>query len=106
MVRGSSAWVQDLDRIAEGASGTARAGKRVAEVARAIADLSGRITQSLEQAKEGAVASTRETEPVAAAAGHQVKAIDNLARGANELTILAGHLAEAVRLVQGENGHQ
>jgi len=106
VVRGSSAWVQDLDRIAEGASGTARAGKRVAEVARTIADLSGRITQSLEQAKEGAVASTKETEPVAAAAGHQVKAIDDLARGASELTTLASHLADAVRLVRGENGHQ
>jgi methyl-accepting chemotaxis protein len=106
VVRGSSAWVQDLDRIAEGASGTARAGKRVAEVARTIADLSGRITQSLEQAKEGAVASTKETEPVAAAASHQVKAIDDLARGASELTTLASHLADAVRLVRGENGHQ
>jgi hypothetical protein len=68
--------------------------------------LSGRITQSLEQAKEGAVASTKETEPVAAAAGHQVKAIDDLARGASELTTLASHLADAVRLVRGENGHQ
>jgi methyl-accepting chemotaxis protein len=106
VVRGSSGWVLDLDRIAEGASSTARSGKRVAEVARAIADLSGRITQSLEQAREGAVASTRETEPVAAAAGHQVTAMDNLARGANELSTLAGHLAEAVRLVRGENGHQ
>ena len=105
VVRGSSTWVQDLDRIGEAASGTARAGKRVADVARAIADLSGRITRSLEQAKEGAVASTRETEPVAAAAGHQVKAMDNLARGASELTILAGQLADAVRLVRGENGH-
>ena len=105
VVRGSSSWVQDLDRIAEAASGTARAGKRVAEVARAIAELSGRITQSLQEAKEGAAASTRESEPVAAAAGSQLKAIDNLARGASELTALAGHLAEAVRLVRGENGH-
>jgi methyl-accepting chemotaxis protein len=105
VVRGSSEWVQDLDRIAEAALGTARAGKRVAEVARAIADLSGRITKSLEQAKDSAVASTRETEPVAVAAGHQLKAIDNLARGASELTALAGHLAEAVRVVRGENGH-
>jgi methyl-accepting chemotaxis protein len=105
VVRGSSAWVQDLDRIAEAASGTARAGKRVAEVASAIANLSGRITQSLEQAKEGAVVSTRETQPVAAAAGHQLKAIDTLARGATELRTLAGQLAEAVRLVRGENGH-
>ena len=105
VVRGSSVWVQDLDRIAEAASGTARAGKRVAEVARAIAELSGRIMESLEHAKEGAVASTRETEPVAAAASHQLKAIDNLARGASELTTLAGLLAEAVRRVRGENGH-
>jgi hypothetical protein len=51
------------------------------------------------------VASTRETEPVAVAAGHQLKAIDNLARGASELSALAGHLAEAVRVVRGENGH-
>jgi methyl-accepting chemotaxis protein len=105
VVRGSSVWVQDLDRIAEAASGTARAGKRVGEVARAIAELSGRIMESLEQAKEGAVASTRETEPVVAAAGHQLKAIDDLARGASELTTLAGLLAEAVRRVRGENGH-
>jgi methyl-accepting chemotaxis protein len=105
VVRGSSAWVQDLDRIAEAASGTARAGKHVAEVARAIAELSGRIMQSLEQAKQGAVASTRETEPVAEAAGHQLEAIDNLARGASELATLAGLLADAVRRVRGENGH-
>src|SRR5467141_1626770 len=104
VAQSSAAWVQDLDRIAEAASGTARAGKRVAEVARAIAELSGRITQSLEEAKEGAVASTRETAPVAAAAGDQLKAIDNLARGASELTTLAGHLAKAVRFVRGENG--
>lgn len=105
VVRGSSAWVQDLDGIAEAASGTARAGKRVADVARAIAELSGRITQSLEQAREAAVASTRETEPVAAAAAHQLTAIENLVRGAGELTALAGYLAEAVRLVRGGNGH-
>ena len=105
VVRGSSSWVQDLDLIAEAGSGTARAGKRVAEVARAIAELSGRITQSLQQAKEGAAASTRESEPVANAARNQLKAIDNLARGASELAALAGHLAEAVRVVRGENGH-
>ena len=105
VVRASASWVGDLDHIAEAASGTARAGKRVAEVARAIAELSGRITQSLEQAKEGAVASTRETEPVAAAAGHQLKAIENLTRGAIELTTLAEQLTETVRVVRGENGH-
>jgi methyl-accepting chemotaxis protein len=104
VVHGSAAWVQDLDRIAEAASGTARAGKRVADVARAIAELSGRITESLSQGKQGADASTRETEAVAAAAAEQLKAIENLAHGTGELATLAQHLAQAVRLVQGEDG--
>src|SRR5213082_581155 len=43
VVQGSSAWVADLSQIAAAATGTARAGKRVAELARGIADLSGRI---------------------------------------------------------------
>ena len=105
VVHGSASWVEDLGRIAEAASGTARAGKRVAEVARSIADLSGRISQSLAQGKEGAEASTRETGVVAAAAAQQLKAIESLRHGATELATIAQHLAQAVRLTRGENGH-
>jgi len=105
VVQGSSGWVRDLDGIAEAASGTARAGKQVAEVARAITDLTGRISQSLVQGRAGAETSTREMEPVATAAAGQLKAIEILTRGANELTGLAQQLADAVRLVRGENGH-
>ncbi len=105
VVHGSASWVEDLGRIAEAASGTARAGKRVAEVARSIADLSGRISQSLAQGKEGAEASTRETGAVAAAAAQQLKAIESLRHGATELATIAQHLAQAVRLTRGENGH-
>jgi methyl-accepting chemotaxis protein len=105
VVRGSSAWVQDLDGIAEAASGTARAGKRVGDVARAITDLSARIAQSLAQGKEGAETSTREMEPVAAAAERQLKAIDSLTRGAGELAALAQQLTDAVRLVRGDDPH-
>jgi methyl-accepting chemotaxis protein len=104
VVHGSTAWVRDLDQIAEAASGTARAGKRVGEVARAIADLSARISQSLDQAKQGAEASTQESEGVASAASKQLKAIDNLAHGAGELADLAQHLAQAVRLVKERDG--
>jgi methyl-accepting chemotaxis protein len=104
VVHGSTAWVRDLDQIAEAASGTARAGKRVGDVARAIAELSARIGQSLDQAKQGAEASTRETEGVASAAGKQLKAIDNLAHGAGELADLAEHLARAVHLVRERDG--
>jgi methyl-accepting chemotaxis protein len=104
VVQGSSAWVADLSHIAAAASGTARAGKRVAELARGIADLSGRIGASLEQARVGAQASAAETEAVAAAAAEQLKAIAELTHGAAELTQLADNLAKAVRFVRGENG--
>ena len=104
VVQGSTDWVQDLTRIAEGASGTARAGKRVADLAHGIRERAGTIGKSLEQAKGGAHASTQEAEAVAAAAAEQLQAIEGLARGATELAALADHLARAVRFVRGENG--
>ncbi len=104
MVQSSGTWVQDLDRITEAAAGTARAGKRVAEVARANAELSGRMLQTLEQARDVASTSSREAEAVAAAASEQLRAIEDLARGATELSSLADRLSQAVRFVRGENG--
>ncbi len=101
----SGAWVHDLDAIAEAATGTARAGKRAEELARGIAELASRNAQSLERARTGAQSSTEEAETVAAAAAEQLRAIEELAHGAGELAALAGHLAQAVRFVRGENGH-
>src|SRR2546429_205739 len=43
VVQGSTDWVQDLTRIAEAASGTARAGKRVADLAHGIRERAGTI---------------------------------------------------------------
>src|SRR5947209_10067081 len=104
VVQGSTDWVKDLSRIAEAASGTARAGKRVADLAHGIRERAGTIGRSLEQAKGGARSSTQEAEAVAAAAAEQLQAIEGLARGATELAALADHLAKAVRFVRGENG--
>jgi methyl-accepting chemotaxis protein len=104
MVQTSGTWVQDLDRIAEAAAGTARAGKRVAEVARATAELAGRILQTLEQARDAATTSSHETEAVAAAAAEQLRAIEDLAHGATELSALADRLSQAIRFVRGGNG--
>src|SRR5947209_510045 len=84
VVRGSTDWVHDLTRIAEAAGGTARAGKRVADLARGISERAGRISQSLEQAKGSAHSSSQEAEAVAAAA-EQLHAIEGLADGATEL---------------------
>ena len=106
VVRSSSDWVQDLTRIAEAAGGTARAGKRVADLAHGIREQSARISQSLEQAKAGAHSSTQEAEAVAAAAAEHLQAIEGLAHGATELAALADNLARAVRFVRGDNGRQ
>jgi methyl-accepting chemotaxis protein len=104
VAQGSAGWLQDLSLIGEGATGTARAGKRVAELAHGIADQAAKISDALAQAKAGAQSSTQEAEAVAAAAAEQLKAIEGLARGASELASLADHLAKAVRFVRGENG--
>jgi methyl-accepting chemotaxis protein len=106
VVRSSTDWVQDLSHIAEAASGTARAGKQVADLARGIGERAAKISQSLEQAKAGAHASTQEAEAVAAAAAEQLQAIEGLANGATELAALADNLARAVRFVRGANGRQ
>src|SRR6266568_958741 len=85
VAQGSTTWLEDLSRIAAAAAGTARAGKRVAELAHGIADQAGTIGGALGQAKAGAQTSTQEAEAVAAAAAEQRKAIEGLARGAAEL---------------------
>jgi len=86
------------------AAGTARAGQRVGDVARANADVAGRVVDGLRQGHAGAQTSTQETEAVAAAAAEQLRAIEDLAQGATQLSSLAENLQRAVRFVRGENG--
>jgi len=106
VVQNSADWVKDLDRIAEAAAETARAGKRVADVGRHSADLAARITQTLGQARTAAQTSSQEAEAVAAAASEQLRAIEDLAHGATELSALADKLHQALRFMRGENGHR
>ena len=103
VVQSSSGWVQDLDRITEAAAGTARAGQRVGEVARANAEIAGKVVDGLRQGHSGARESTQETEAVAAAAAEQLRAIEDLAQGATQLSSLAENLTRAIRFVRGEN---
>jgi methyl-accepting chemotaxis protein len=105
VVQNSGAWVQDLDRIGEAAVETARAGKQVAELGRHGAELATKITASLGQAGAAAQSSSREAEAVAAAAAEQLRAIEDLAKGATELSALAQQLAQALRFIRGGNGH-
>src|SRR6185437_3784258 len=86
VVQTSTSWVQDLDRINEAAVGTAKAGQRVGEVARANADIAVKVVEGLRQGHAGARESTQETEAVAAAAAEQLRAIEDLAQGATQLS--------------------
>ena len=106
VVQNSAAWLQDLDRIADAAAETARAGKQVAEVGRQSAQLATKITETLGQARSGAQTSSQEAQAVAAAAAEQLRAIQDLAHGATELSALAEQLAQALRFIRGENGHR
>lgn len=101
VVATSTGLLPELDRIAELSSGTARAGKRMAEVARANVDRAARMAQSLTQAEAGTGASAQEAEAVAAAAAEQLRAIEDLARGATELATLVERLSQAVDFVRG-----
>jgi len=105
VVQNSADWVQDLDRIADAAAETARAGKQVAEIGRHSAELASKITETLGQARTAAQTSSQEAEAVAAAAAEQLKAIEDLAHGATELSALADQLSQALRFIRGGNGH-
>ena len=104
VVQSAAEWVIELNRITEAAGGTARAGKHMADLARANAELAARIAQSLTQAKAGAQLSSQEAQTVAAAAAEQLRAIEELARGATELAQLSTDLSRTVHFVRGHDG--
>jgi methyl-accepting chemotaxis protein len=104
VVQTSGDWLRDLDTIAAGATETARAGKRVADGARANAQLAARMAEALARAQQGAQSSNQEAQAVAAAAAEQLRAIEDLAQGATELSTVADKLARALALVRGGNG--
>jgi hypothetical protein len=68
-------------------------------------ELAAKITESLLQARGGAQTSSQEAEAVAAAAAEQLRAIQDLAHGAAELSALAEQLSQALRFIRGGNGH-
>ncbi|HYR30590.1 MAG TPA: methyl-accepting chemotaxis protein [Gemmatimonadales bacterium] len=104
VVQSAAEWVTELNQITEAAGGTARAGKHMAELARANAELAARIAQALTQAKTGAQLSSQEAQTVAAAAAEQLRAIEELARGATELAQLSTDLSRTVHFVRGHDG--
>jgi methyl-accepting chemotaxis protein len=104
VVQQSGAWLKDLEEIMESAGATVKAGKRVAELARTSAELSGRLGESLEQARQGAQTSRAEAETVAGAGTAQLRAIEELGREAGALQGMVDRLSRALLLVGGGNG--
>ncbi len=98
---GSQQWATDLQTIADAAAATSRAGRRVVETARASTDVAAQMMAALSQAEAGAQGSAQEATAVAAAAAEQLRAIEDLARGATELSGVADRLALAVRFARG-----
>jgi len=101
VVQGSANWVKDLDAIAEAATGSGRAGRRVAELAQGIAELSGRLSVSLEQQKEAALVPAREADASAASAAQQTEAVQALRHAAAEFILATQELARAVAELRG-----
>jgi methyl-accepting chemotaxis protein/putative methionine-R-sulfoxide reductase with GAF domain len=104
VVESSTTLLPDLERIADVSANTARAGKRVADVARATVDRAARMVQTLTEAAAGGSASADEAEAVAAAAAEQLRAIEDLSQGATELATVSERLVQAVGFVRGTEG--
>jgi methyl-accepting chemotaxis protein len=98
---GSGKWVGDLQVVAEAAAATSRAGHRVAEAARASTDVAAGMAAALAQAGGGAGGSSQEAAAVAAAAAEQLRAIEELAQGATELSGVADRLTRAIHFARG-----
>ena len=98
---GSAQWVGDLQAVAEAAAATSRAGRRVADAARASAAVAADMAAALAQAEGGAGGSSQEAAAVAAAAAEQLRAIEDLAQGATELSGVADRLTRAIRFARG-----
>jgi methyl-accepting chemotaxis protein len=97
----SGRWVGDLQVVADAAAATSRAGHRVAEAARASTDVAAGMAAALAEAGGGAGGSSQEAAAVAAAAAEQLRAIEELAQGATELSGVADRLTRAIHFARG-----
>lgn len=100
---GSTQWVSDLQAVADAAAATSRAGRRVAEAARASTDVAAGMATALKEAEGGAGGSSQEAAAVAAAAAEQLRAIEDLAQGATELSGVADRLTRAIHFARGDD---
>ncbi len=96
----STLWGGDLDRIVEAAESVAEAGERITGTARENARRAADTATALVGARADAAHAATETDAVAAANSHQVRAIESMGDAAGQLREMAHELTTAVAAVR------
>ncbi len=94
-------WIGELEGIVRSAETTAHLSNRMVEFPRRNAERTAEMQAMLSEVKGAAQASAGEAKVVAAAAAEQLKAIEDLANSAVELSASAERLAAATRFLKG-----
>jgi methyl-accepting chemotaxis protein len=93
--------IGELEGIVRAAETAAHLSSRMVEFPRRNAERAAAMQAALTEVRGAAQTSAEEAKVVAAAAGEQLAAIESLARGAIQLSVAAGQLADATRFVRG-----
>ena len=94
-------WIAELEGIVRAAETAAHLSSRMVEFPRRNAERTAEMQAVLAEVKAAAASSSGEAKVVAAAAAEQLKAIEDLAQSAVELSANAERLAAAARFVKG-----
>ncbi|HEX9727305.1 MAG TPA: methyl-accepting chemotaxis protein [Gemmatimonadales bacterium] len=97
----SERWREELGAIVDSAEEARRAGERMVDVPRSSMDLAGKAATVLGQAKRSAGRSADEAAAVARETADQRSTVEELERGARELSGVADQLAHGIRFIQG-----
>ncbi len=94
-------WIAELEGIVRAAETAAHLSSRMLEFPRRNAERTAEMQAVLAEVKAAAASSAGEAKVVSAAAAEQLKAIEDLAQSAMELSASAERLAAATRFVKG-----
>ena len=101
VAQASTHWIAALEGIVRAAETAAHLSNRMVEFPRRNAERTAEMQVMLSEVKAAAQASAGEAKVVAAAAAEQLKAIEDLANSAVELSASAERLAAATRFLKG-----
>lgn len=100
----SGRWGQELGEVVQSADSARRTGERMLEVPRLNLTLAEATKRALDDARDAASGSAAAAATVAGAAREELKIMDDLIRGAADLSRLADRLATRAQLIRGGNG--